>query len=736
MGEYIMKSRHRLMLALLAQASALAWSAAAPAQVSQATPDPSGAGTSAGVAGENSGGGGEILVTARKRSESLLDVPISISAFSGDQLVKAGLNSVSDIQNSVPNLQYSPRGELENQINIRGVGGDPRNIGTESGVGLYIDGVYAGRTAGCNQDLSNIAQLEVLRGPQGTLFGKNTTGGVINIITEKPSDEFKGQLRGSYGNYNALFLKGTVSGPLTDNLFAGISLSSSTRDGYVLNLFDGRKLDDVNRRGGRLQLVWKSPAGLNVYWTADHTSSNVDFALTQLAPPFVGSGAPYANVNSRFVTSLDQSNMERLNTTGASQTVDYQFGDDGPTLTAVSGFRQTHVNVYSDSDSLPIDTVHSGPFPDNSRFFSQEVRLASPDRGLIRYVVGGYYFHQHANAVRSVYLSAGTNLFFTIANVNTDSFAGFANVDVHPTSTLTITGGLRYTDEKKHANFFQRNATFNYNFTGLRRDDSDLSWTASINYRPIQNLSVYATASRGFKSGGFNVELISTANVSPNSISYAPEKLLNFEAGAKGRALNGMLTFSAAGFYDTFDNKQVTQLLAGVVPIFSVGNAAKARIKGFELEGALKPSSVFTLSGSVSRIISRYLSFPDAARVNGVVVDYTGNRLELAPKWSADGAIDARFPISFGFVTARGQVRYTGDTFFQPDNAPGNLQKGYTLLSGRIGVDTHDGRTALALVGKNLTNKGYYVFSRFNGTNHQVLYGEPRTYGVELIQKF
>lgn len=728
-----MKSRPQIIVGFLATISVLAWATAAQAQVA---PDPAGASPSGGVAPVASSDNADILVTARKRSESLLDVPISISAFSGDQLVRAGINTVGDIQNSVPNLQYSVRGDLENQISIRGVGGDPRNVGTESGVSLYIDGVYAGRTAGYNQDLSNISQLEILRGPQGTLFGKNTTGGVINIITEKPSDTFKGQFRGSYGNYNALVLKGTVSGPLTGNLFAGITLSANTRDGYVRNLFDNRKLDDNDRRGGRLQLVWNSPAAINFYWTADHSTNTVDFALTQLVPPFAGSGLPYAGVNSRFVTSLDQSNMSRLNTTGATQTIDYQFGD-GPSLTAVSAYRKTNILLYSDSDSLPIDTVHSGPFTDFSHFFSQEVRLASPDTGLIRYVVGGYYFHQKASAVRSVFVGGSLPAgFFTTAEVITDSIAGFANVDVHPTSTLTITGGVRYTSELKKGEFLQRNRTINYDFDDLRRRDNDVSWTGSVNFRPVESLSLYATASRGFKSGGFNVESLSVAGVSSQSRSFAPEKLLNYEIGAKGRALDGRLTFSASAFYDTFDNKQVSQFLGAVVPVIQISNAGKARIKGFEVEAAVKPTSIFTVSGSVSRLYTRYLAFPDAARVNGVLVSYTGNKLENAPAWSADGAVDARAPISFGFLAARAEVRYTGNTYFQPDNAPGNLQKGYTLLQGRFGFETENGLTSVSLWGKNLTNKSYYVFSRFNGPNHQALYGEPRTYGVELIQKF
>lgn len=736
-GQFTTRSLKRLLM-LGASAAAFASLSVGTPALAQEAPSPSAdARAAAATAGADENAmSGEIVVTARKRAESLLDVPISVTAFSGEQLSRSGISAVSDIQNSVPNLQYSPRGDLNNQISIRGVGGDARNVGTESGVSLYIDGVFAGRTSGYNQDLSNIAQIEVLRGPQGTLFGKNTTGGVINVITERPTSEFRGQLQGSYGNYNAVILKGTVSGALASNLFAGVTLSSTTRDGYVRNLFNGQRLDDVRRRGGRLQLVWEPIADLNVYWTADRTANNSDFALTQLAPPFAGNGLPYAGLNSRLRTSQDQSNQQRLRTTGFSQTIDYRLSG-GHTLTAVTGWRKNNVVIYSDADSLPIDTVRSGPFSDESKFFSQELRLSSPDTGPIRYVIGGYYFNQKAFAYRAT-LVAGSliNGFETRAHVDTESLAGFANVDVHPVEQVTITGGLRYTSEKKTGNFVQRNVTNNYNFSGLRRRDNDLSWTASINYRPISNFSLYATASRGFKSGGFNVEAISAPGILPSSLSFAPEKLLNYEVGAKGRLLNGLVTYSASAFYDTFDNKQVSQFLGAGIPIIQVGNAGKARIKGFELEASVRPSSAISFSGSLSRLDTRYLRFPDAARVNGVLVSYTGNRLELAPAWSADGTADLRIPVSFGYFTARGTVRYTGDTYFQPDNRPDNKQSGYTVLSGRIGLETENGRTSVAIIGRNLTDKSYYVFSRFNGTNHQVLYGEPRMYAVELTQKF
>lgn len=710
---------------------------AVPAQTSASTPGNAAASASSDAATAGPGSpSGEIIVTARKRSESLRDVPISISAITGDALTRRHIISVQDIQNSVPNLQYSPRGDFENQIYIRGVGGDPRNIGIESGVSLYIDGVYTGRTAGYNQDLANVSQIEVLRGPQGTLFGKNTTGGVINIITEKPSDTLRGMFDGSYGNYNAVNIKGSVSGPLTANLFAGVTLAATQRDGYIHNLFDGRKLQNVNRRGGRLQLVWNAPFAAKFYWTADRTVSDGDLIFTQLAPPYTGNAAPYGAVSTRFNVSFNTPSFSELKTTGVAQTVEFGLPGDH-TLTSVTAYRTIYANIMGDSDDLPIESVHAGPFTDQSRLFTQELRISSPDRGLLRYVVGAYYSHQHAFALRQTYIGGSLANGYNINTaVNTSSVGLFANVDLHFTSRLTVTGGVRYTSEKKNGYFHQISVGKNYTVDDLHRNDHDVSWTGSVNYRLTNQLSLYGTASRGFKSGGFNVDAVSAAGIPPASLSFKPENLTNFEVGAKGRLLDGALTFTADAFYDNFANKQVAQFLGTGYPTTSISNAGKARIKGFEIEASAHPTALWTIDGSVSRLHTRYLSFPNAAIVNGAYISYTGNRLEGAPNWSANGSIDRRQPIGFGYLTARVEGRWTGSTYFQPDNLAINLQKGYFLYGGRIGVETESGKTSLSVFGKNLGNKGYFVFSRSALGTHQVNYGEPRTYGIELTQRF
>jgi iron complex outermembrane recepter protein len=680
----------------------------------------------------------EIIVTSRKRAESLLDVPASITSFSKEKLELQGVTSLTDLQNSVPNLQYSARGDLENQISIRGVGGDPRSVGIESGVGMYVDQVFVGRTGGYNQDLFNVSQIEVLRGPQGTVFGKNTTGGVINITTSKPTDEFRGEFSSSYGNYNAVVLKGDVSGPLTSNLYAGLTIATNTRTGYLENLYDDSKLDGIHRRGAKLQLRWLPLDNLEVNWSVDRTTNNTNFALTVPADPLTGPAIPYNTGDTRFTVSMDQSNSVQLATTGVSQVADLKLG--GTTLTSVSGFRRTDILVFSDADGLPINVLNSGPFTDDSHMFTQEFRVTSPGTDRLRYVAGLYYFDQDATSFRDVYVGGVlANGYVTNSGVDTKAYAGYADLDFDLMSDLTASGGVRYTDEKKNGYDFQQGGGGkNYSFPDLRREDSDVSWSGSLTYHFDRNVSAYGTVSRGFKSGGFNVDPITVvANITPDKLSFAPETVLNYEVGTKGRFFDGALQLTAAVFRENFTNKQVAQIVPGanVISVF-ITNAGAARIQGYELEATLKPDPYWTIDASLSRLNAKYTSFANAASVNGEFVSYTGYQMENAPQASAALAVTRRQPFSYGTLIGWGSVRYTGDTYFQPDNDQVNEQKSYALVDARVGYETPDTRTSVYLWGKNLTDRAYFVYSRYEINIHQALYGDPRTFGIEATRKF
>jgi iron complex outermembrane receptor protein len=678
----------------------------------------------------------EIFVTARRRSESLQNVPLSVSAFSGDQLEQQGMTTLSDLQHAIPGLQYSNRGYLQTEMTIRGIGGDARNVGIDSGVGMYVDGVYVARSSGYNADLSEVEHLEVLRGPQGTLFGKNTIGGVINIITKKPSEEVTGFVNASFGKYNALRTQASVSGPLGQNFYGKITTATWNRDGYLHNIFDGLDYNNENRRGGRLQLRWLPTDKLELNLNADVTQDRRRAVLNQMGSAKGAAAAFYTG--DRFQLNTDQRNSDSRDMWGTSLTADYKL-DNNAVLTSITAYKKINILVYSDIDQTPNDLFHSGPFTDRSQMFTQELRYVSSGSEAFRYVGGLYYYYQNVKGERFISILNNPALkAYNNAAAKTNSFAGYLNADYDILQNLTLTGGIRYTYEKKDGSYLQTRAGLNYNFPSLERTDKNLSWTASLDYKITPNATAYVTVSKGFKSGGFNLDTLSSPNLIATDISFNPESVINYEAGLKGRALDGKLHFSGAVFDMEYKNKQVSQFVgtgATVVPSIQVTNAGAARIQGFELETTIKPVSGLTLSGNAAYLHARYTSFENAAKINNVFVSFTDHVVERTPKWTAGASAEYRFPLEKGDMVVMGNMTYTGETYLQPDNFPANFEPGYTLFDARIGYQGHNGMSVF-LWGKNLSNKGYRIYSRQFAGLDQVVFGEPRFYGIDFSYHF
>lgn len=687
------------------------------------------------AAADTDADGGEIVVTARKRSESLQDIPLSVSAFGSQQLENLGAGELRDLQHSVPGLNYSDRGLLQTTLTIRGVGGDARNIGIESGVGMYVDGVYIPRTSGFNSDLAEVEQVEVLRGPQGTLFGKNTIGGVINTITRKPADKLEGMLYGTYGNYNAMRFQAAVSVPLTDNLFSKVTVASWDRDGYVHNLHDGQDYMNEDRRGGRLQLRYAPSSALEINLSADVTRDRTR-ALQSQPGSAAGAAAPHF-IDNRYVINADQDNIVNRDMWGASATVDYTFDNDS-TLTFIGAYRDIDVFVKSDVDQLPIDLFHSEYFTDDSKMISQELRLVSPGRNRFRYVLGLYYYNQKGSANRLIYLQNRAASITNVFGVEANSYAAYANADFDILPELTATGGIRYTYEKKSGDLFQLRPGLNYDIDNMRRTDENVSWTGSLTWKIDPRFTTYATVSRGYKSGGFNLDGPSVAGLTAADLTFAPESVTNYEIGAKGR-ISDLLRFSVSLFDMKYQDKQVVQLTSTSASQFvstQITNAGSAKIKGFEAELTVTPMSGLDLTFTGSHLDAKYSSFENAAtNAQGQFVSYTGNRIEFTPDWSGSATAAYHFRLGNGEMRLSGSATYTGNTYFQPDNLPINFQKHYMTYDARIAYEFDNGLT-LAAWGKNLGQKDYYIFSRVFAGLDQKTFGEPRTYGVEARYRF
>lgn len=691
------------------------------------------ASNAAAATGDGADTSGDIIVTARRRQESSQNVPLSVAAFNGAALETRSVTTVSDIQGMVPGLHYQERGNLQTELTIRGVGGDARNPGIDSGVGMFVDGAYVPRTSGYNSDLSDIAQVEVLRGPQGTLFGKNTIGGVINIVTKKPTEELSGFAYASYGNYNAIRTQAAISGGLAPGFSAKITVSTWNRDGYIYNQVRKEKLNNEDRLGGRLQLRYNPDDQLDVNLSVDGTRDRRLGVLNQIGSA-AGAAAPYFTGN-RFVMDSDQRNSDTRDMWGSTLGIDYKVGND-MTLTSITAYRKIDINVFSDIDQTPLDLFHSGPFTDNTRMFSQEFRLTSPSSSAFRYVLGLYYYDQKVDSDRTVYQNGA--LAFTLDTAaNTKSYAGFANFDYDLTSQLTATVGLRYSSDTKDGHFNQVRTGLNYALL-LNRKDNNLSWTGSLLYKITSAMSAYGTISRGYKAGGFNLDTAGAVGLQGKDLNFLPERVTNYEIGLKGRPAD-WVRFSLAGFIMDYSNKQVSQFVnppVGTVPIVLVTNAGQARIKGIEFDATVTPTAGLSLNGTVSYVDAKYKAFPDAARINGVLVSYTGNLIERTPKWTASAGIEYRAPIGSGHLVMGANYTYNGEVFLQPDNLVRNFEPGYSLLGGHFGYEGPDGKWSVGLWGRNLTNENFATFKRQFAGLDQVAYGMPRTYGVEARFKF
>jgi len=630
---------------------------------------------------------GEIVVTARRRAESLQDVPVSVTAFDDKQLEASGIKSLRDMSRLMPGVQFTERGSLSTQLTIRGVGGDSRNIGIEAGVGMYLDGVYIPRTSGYNADLAEIAQIEVLRGPQGTLFAK-------------------------------------------------LTVATFDRDGYIHNLFDGQDVNDENRRGARAQIVFKPSDALKIKLNADFTRDRRTVLQTQMDSA-VGAAAPYYAGN-RFEANSDQPNGDKRNMWGADLTVEYGLAND-MLLSSISAYRKINVTVSSDIDQLPVNLFNSNPLTDFVQMASQEFRITSPGDGPFRYVGGLYYYHQKGTALRRIYIGGSlANGAFNRAEAITNSYAAYINADYDLLPKLTVNGGLRYTYEKKTGAYLQvRGPVLSYSFNDLKRNDKNVSWTGSLTYKPNRELTLYATASKGFKSGGFNLDTIGAANLVSRDLIFGPESVTNYEAGIKGQLFGRLLRYSLSAFRMDYSDKQVAQIVptgASTVSSVQVTNAGKARIKGFELEAILRPVDGLSLSGSASYLDAKYTRFDYSSIGSTVTVSYAGNRVEFTPDWMIGGQADYRFPAGPGEIFLVGNITYTGDMFLQPEALPKYREAGYTLFDARVGYEVGD--LMVALWGKNLTKQDYRTYARVFGGLDQAVWGEPRTYGVELRYRF
>lgn len=723
-----------------------------------------------------------IVITARKRSESLQEVPIAVTAVTEAQLDRTGSTEIVDLANSVPNFTFNGSGNTLAATGIRGIVAATRNIGFESGMGVYIDEVYVGRPSAFNQNLDDVQQVEVLRGPQGTLYGRNTIAGAINITTKEPTNELEGRLKATVGDRERFNVSGFVSGPIIEDVLrAKLSLYSVQREGYVENAFDDSLLNDEDRQGYRASLYFTPTENLEFVLSADDMRERTNrtftvFRQTDVTSPLAGlynvvladdpccQGVPN-------LTSQDGDPREDRDLSGQSLRATYEL-DSGYSIISISSFRQTDFEIVADDDATPLPTSLS-TFADESDLFTQELRIESPADRRFSYVAGLYYQDTESSASRQTAIAtpapfsgipnftngagfpitdADGNIIEPIgaisssASVEAESYAVFGSLDFDLTDQLTTTFGLRYTSEEKSLDFVQTNTSF----TGQPNvvatpsiDDEGVSGNLSLAYQLNDQVNVYGSFARGFKSGGFNPDIV------PNDdIAFGEETVDTFEIGVKSQLLDNRLRLNSAVFFSDYKDQQVQRL--GTSPVGGTGfqiTNADSEILGFELEATAILFENLQIGGSLGLLDHEYTEFADCSATednqldeNGqfILLDCTGNELSYVPDvtYSING--EYTIPANIGDFFVRAEYNFKGEHFSEPGNFERTAIPDADITNVRIGFSDRGGRFELAAFGRNVADNENLQFSWYIPafqTSYQS-FGIGSEYGVDLIVNF
>ncbi|WP_109808856.1 TonB-dependent receptor [Sphingosinithalassobacter portus] len=682
----------------------------------------------------------EIVVTAERRETRLLDTPIALTAFTAADLEDANVSRIEDLAGQIPGVFIADRSLRTQSIAIRGLSADLNNPGLDQSVGIYVDGVYMGRATPGNASLFDLQRIEVLRGPQGALYGKNTIAGAINYITRLPGDTLEGRIEAGYGNYDAWQLRASASGPLSNGISLGLAGAIDQRSGFVHNTATGTDQDNLDALALRGTLRIQPSADIDIILRGDIGRDRTNAGSSDVLNNGAFAGTPLADAdpNDRTVTQ-NRDPVQDRDTWGVSAEIDWTLG--AGTLTSLTAWRGFTWHNFADNDYTVLDMLASGIDEDQQQV-SQEIRYAG-EAGALTYVAGLYYFHQQldTNSISTVGVDLGIypNPVDAIVkgDVTSDSYAAFLHGDYAFSDRLSLTAGLRYTYEKKKLVHAQQGDPLqlllpNIPQRTLDRSEDNFSPSASLNYKPGEDVLLYASYSRGFKSGGFNV-----FGVSPtDDARYAPEHVDSYEIGAKAAILGGRGRIAIDVFRMDYSNLQVNQLInVGGVPRFMTSNAASARTRGLEAELVLRPARGFDLTATYTYLDANFVDYRNATSGGA---DYTGNRLPRAPEHSGSIAAQYVTPLAGSLeLFVRGEATLHSRVYFGADNA--YSQGGVALFNARFGIHDEKSGWGVYLWGRNIGNRDYAIQRSSGaivpGQAIQTL-GAPRTYGVEATFDF
>ena len=612
-----------------------------------------------------------VIVTAERRSEFLYKVPVSITALTGEDIEESKIGSIIDVQQYVPGLTVTQAATGQPLVFIRGIGTNIVGSGVEDAVAVYIDGVYQSRAAATAMQFIDVDRVEVLKGPQGILYGRNATGGAINILSKAPSAEKSAQFDIQAGSYNQKIVRGTVSGPLSGGGAKGrLSFLHNRDDGDTRNVLLNLRgnSSDVNALRGSLELLPSDKLIVTV--NAHHYQDNFTTAFKPLHPAV----NPLFTVFGATVIADPRTVMQNLpneaSMTQSGVNVKAEWDFDSLLLTSTTAVHKTDYNVKrADLDGTEIPLLNVGSpttgigISEITNFFSQEFTLVSNNDGPLAWTGLLSYTHQKADA-------PGFNFSFPLIGLTTDSVAtvGTDALGVGGQATyswangLRVTAGARYSTETKSLEKDLKYA--NGVLTGSMTDKK--TWSSAtpklvVDYSPDKNNMLYALATKGFKSGGYNTVAIQPA--------FSQETAINYEAGIKSKLLDDRLLLNLSAFYTKYDDMQLSLVLNGAGGLYSeIKNAARAVTKGIEASATVKPTSRLELSGGIQLLKARFAEFISIDPQNPALgaFDHKGNPLQRAPDRTVNLAAQYTWTAASGAVMLRGEGSYRSKIYYTP----------------------------------------------------------------------
>jgi iron complex outermembrane recepter protein len=725
----------------------------------------------------------DIIVTARRRPEPLQRTPVSVVALTRDDLKSHSVTNLRTLQNFVPNLTFAPSqnvGEAAANVFIRGIGQEDFGVGAEGGVAFYVDGVYLPRSFGLLMNIVDVDRIEVLRGPQGTMYGKDAIGGAINVVSTMPRPTRERRADAILGNYKRSELRMIVNEPLNARLFLRLGVALVNRDGYLRRLAPLASLTDVERangrtvdlhsegddrgKGGRLQLRWLVTDTLTADVSVDgsrkrnrqgpiHIDQILDSGdignINDLiragelpGPPITNSLAP-ANLLESYATGNNFTDQEFW---GASLVLTKQLGAN--TLKFIGAYRGLNNHVGTDDDGLYFD-IAGNDLKVEQRQLSEELQFSGV-AGKLTYTAGLFAFTERPRLLPS---SSITDVLYTCGcapdpailtadprQLRVENLSGYVQGSYRLNERLSATLGARYSRERKRLDGKSYLVDSNLEPTGtvlaagsVKHSWNSFTYRADLQYQASTDLMAYGSIARGYKSGGFNVR--GEAGL-PNMgfAPFDPETVLTYEFGLRSEWLHRKLRFNATLFDAGYKDIQLRQqtFVAGEFTTL-IENAARARIRGAEIEFMANPTKGMTVSVAYGHIAPKYL---EVGQVRGLTLD---SRFERTPRNSLSGSINYEVPVLSGILELHGDYSYRSKEQFQILAAM-NDQPGYGLFGARIGFRTRGDRWSIALFGTNLADKPYRTAGRGTligqvGFAYSSV-GLPRQIGIEAGAAF